>query len=63
MGGHPVTGRKDVPFPWYPGLTHYVVLGAILFAISVIGIFLNRRNVIIMLMALLAGTGGEHMTG
>ena len=28
------------------------MLGAILFAISVIGIFLNRRNVIIMLMAL-----------
>ena len=28
------------------------MLGAILFAISVIGIFLNRRNVIIMLMAI-----------
>jgi NADH-quinone oxidoreductase subunit K len=37
---------------WYPTLTHYLVLGAFLFAISVIGIFLNRRNVIIMLMAL-----------
>ena len=35
-----------------PTLTHYLVLGAILFAISVIGIFLNRRNVIIMLMAI-----------
>ena len=35
-----------------PSLTHYLVLGAILFAISVIGIFLNRRNVIIMLMAI-----------
>ncbi len=35
-----------------PTLSHYLVLGAILFAISVIGIFLNRRNVIIMLMAL-----------
>ena len=25
-------------------LSHYLVLGAILFAISVVGIFLNRRN-------------------
>ncbi len=33
-------------------LAHYLVLGAILFAISVIGIFLNRRNVIILLMAI-----------
>ena len=35
-----------------PTLSHYLVLGAILFAIAVIGIFLNRRNVIIMLMAI-----------
>ena len=35
-----------------PTLSHYLVLGAILFAISVVGIFLNRRNVIIMLMAI-----------
>ena len=35
-----------------PTLPHYLVLGAILFAISVIGIFLNRRNVIMMLMAI-----------
>jgi NADH-quinone oxidoreductase subunit K len=33
-------------------LSHYLVLGAILFAISVAGIFLNRRNVIMMLMAI-----------
>jgi len=33
-------------------LSHYLVLGAILFAISVVGIFLNRKNVIILLMAL-----------
>ena len=33
-------------------LAHYLVLGAILFAISVVGIFLNRRNVIILLMAI-----------
>jgi NADH-quinone oxidoreductase subunit K len=35
-----------------PTLFHYLVLGAFLFAISVVGIFLNRRNVIIMLMAI-----------
>ena len=33
-------------------LSHYLVLGAILFAIAVVGIFLNRKNVIILLMAL-----------
>jgi NADH-quinone oxidoreductase subunit K len=33
-------------------LTHYLVLGAILFAISVVGIFLNRRNIIVLLMAI-----------
>jgi NADH-quinone oxidoreductase subunit K len=35
-----------------PGLAHYLVLGAILFAVSIVGIFLNRRNVIILLMAI-----------
>lgn len=34
------------------GLSHYLVLGALLFTISVIGIFLNRKNVIILLMAI-----------
>jgi NADH-quinone oxidoreductase subunit K len=33
-------------------LSHYLVLGAILFAISVIGIFLNRKNIIVLLMAI-----------
>lgn len=33
-------------------LTHYLVLGAILFAISVLGILLNRKNVIVLLMAI-----------
>jgi len=33
-------------------VSHYLVLGAILFAISVVGIFLNRRNIIILLMAI-----------
>jgi NADH-quinone oxidoreductase subunit K len=33
-------------------LPHFLVLGALLFAISVVGIFLNRKNVIILLMAI-----------
>lgn len=33
-------------------LSHYLVLGAILFAISVVGIFLNRKNLIVLLMAI-----------
>ena len=33
-------------------LVHYLSLGAILFALSVIGIFLNRRNLIVLLMAI-----------
>ena len=33
-------------------LNHYLVLGALLFAISVVGIFLNRKNLIVLLMAI-----------
>lgn len=33
-------------------LAHFLVLGAVLFAISMVGIFLNRKNVIVLLMAL-----------
>jgi len=33
-------------------LTHYLVLASILFAISVFGIFLNRKNLIVLLMAI-----------
>jgi NADH-quinone oxidoreductase subunit K len=33
-------------------LSHYLVLGAILFSIAVIGIFLNRKNLIVLLMAI-----------
>lgn len=32
-------------------LTHYLGLGAVLFAMSVMGIFLNRRNLLVLLMA------------
>ena len=34
------------------GLSHYLILGSLLFAISVVGIFLNRKNLIILLMAI-----------
>ena len=33
-------------------LGHYLSLGAILFSISVVGIFLNRKNLIVLLMAI-----------
>jgi len=32
-------------------LSHFLILGAILFAISIVGIFLNRKNLIVLLMA------------
>ena len=34
------------------GLSHYLILSAVLFAISVVGIFLNRKNLIVLLMAI-----------
>ncbi|MFM8233297.1 MAG: NADH-quinone oxidoreductase subunit NuoK, partial [Candidatus Methylopumilus sp.] len=34
------------------GLSHYLILAAILFTISVVGIFLNRKNIIILLMSI-----------
>jgi len=34
------------------GLGHYLTLAAIIFTIGIIGIFLNRKNVIIILMSI-----------
>ena len=34
------------------GLGHYLSLGAIIFFLGVIGIFLNRKNVIVILMSI-----------
>ena len=34
------------------GLGHYLAVGAILFVIGVLGIFINRKNVIIILMSI-----------
>ena len=34
------------------GLEHYLTLGAIIFTIGVVGIFLNRKNIIVILMSI-----------
>ncbi|MGN6486496.1 MAG: NADH-quinone oxidoreductase subunit K, partial [Devosia sp.] len=34
------------------GLGHYLAVAAILFTIGVVGIFLNRKNIIIILMSI-----------
>ena len=34
------------------GLTHYLIVAAIIFTIGVFGIFLNRKNVIIIMMSI-----------
>ena len=33
-------------------LSHFLILGAILFSVGIVGIFLNRKNLIIILMSL-----------
>ncbi len=35
-----------------PTLGHFLTLGAMLFALAVVGIFMNRRNLIVLLMAI-----------
>ena len=34
------------------GLGHYLILGAIIFTIGIIGIFLNRKNLIVILLCI-----------
>ena len=34
------------------GLAHYLTVGAILFVLGVLGIFINRKNIIIILMSI-----------
>ena len=34
------------------GLGHYLTLGAVIFSIGVAGIFLNRKNIIVILMSI-----------
>ena len=33
-------------------LSHYLILGAIIFTIGIMGIFLNRKNLIVILMCI-----------
>ena len=35
-----------------PSLNHFLILGAIVFSIGVVGVFLNRKNLIVLLMAI-----------
>ncbi len=35
-----------------PSLNHFLVLGAIIFSIGIVGVFLNRKNLIVLLMAI-----------
>jgi NADH-quinone oxidoreductase subunit K len=34
------------------GLAHYLIVAAILFVLGVLGIFINRKNIIVILMAI-----------
>ena len=34
------------------GLVHYLTVGAILFSLGILGVFLNRKNVIVILMSI-----------
>ena len=34
------------------GIGHYLTLGALIFTIGVVGIFLNRKNIIVILMSI-----------
>jgi NADH-quinone oxidoreductase subunit K len=33
-------------------LSHFLILGAILFSVGIVGVFLNRKNLIVLLMAI-----------
>jgi NADH-quinone oxidoreductase subunit K len=37
---------------WEIGLAHYLTVAAVLFTLGIFGIFLNRKNVIIILMSI-----------
>ena len=40
-----------MPSLWKVGLPHYLMVAAILFTLGIFGIFLNRKNVIVILMS------------
>ena len=41
------------------GLSHYLTVAAILFTLGVLGIFINRKNIIVILMSVNPGFGGQ----
>ena len=43
---------KELEWMTEIGLGHYLTLGAVIFSIGVIGIFLNRKNIIVILMSI-----------
>ena len=43
------------------GLSHYLIVAAMLFIIGVFGIFVNRKNVIVILMSKLSYSTTERM--
>lgn len=45
---HPARGSETMEIT----LAHYLVVGAIMFALGIFGIFLNRKNVIVVLMSI-----------
>ncbi len=47
-----MTGEKGLGGIMAIGLTHFLTVAAILFTIGVFGIFLNRKNVIVILMSI-----------
>src|SRR5207253_10175840 len=49
-GQYPARSRPGGPA--VIGIEHYVVVSSVLFVLGVLGIFLNRKNVIVILMAI-----------
>ena len=47
-----VPNKKELKLMFDIGLGHYLTLGAIIFTIGLVGIFLNRKNVIVLLMSI-----------
>ena len=47
-----VETNKGVKLMTEIGLGHYLTLGAVIFSIGIIGIFLNRKNIIVILMSI-----------
>ena len=43
---------KELKLKTEIGLNHYLILGAIIFIIGIVGIFLNRKNVVVILMSI-----------